>query len=63
MQKWPKAARSTTPTGCHGLDAVAAAAALSDVVVACSALRRQYRHRLLDGIPGAFFVQLAWKNR
>ena len=40
------------------LDAVATAAAGGDAVVACSALRRRYRDRLLAGVPGAYFVQL-----
>jgi gluconokinase len=40
------------------LDAVAAAAATGDIVVVCSALRRQYRQRLQAGIPDTVFVQL-----
>ena len=41
------------------LDAVAdAAAAAGEAVVACSALRRRYRERLLAGVAGAVFVQL-----
>lgn len=40
------------------LDAVAEAASVGEPVVACSALRRRYRDRLLSGIPGAVFVQL-----
>jgi len=40
------------------LDAVAAAAAGTEVVIACSALRRRYRERILDGARDAVFVQL-----
>nr|WP_281283439.1 gluconokinase, GntK/IdnK-type [Modestobacter excelsi] len=40
------------------LDAVAGAAAAGASVVACSALRRRYRERLLEGVPNAFFVEL-----
>jgi gluconokinase len=38
------------------LDAVAAAG--TEVVIACSALRRRYRERILDGTRDAVFVQL-----
>jgi gluconokinase len=52
-QSWPLEDVDRMPW----LDAVAAAAAGSDVVIACSALRRRYRERLLNGMADAVFVQ------
>ncbi len=40
------------------LDIVVRTAAAGEAVVACSALRRIYRDRLLAGLPGAVFVEL-----
>jgi carbohydrate kinase (thermoresistant glucokinase family) len=41
------------------LDDLSAALARSSVVVACSALKRAYRDRLRDAVPGVKFVYLA----